>query len=101
MNEGLEIFEGCNSDDLYGGAFSGTRIKKIIFPSTLKVLGNESVSECNELKYVTFREECLLEEIGSNCFCSSGIEEITIPSSVIILCKEAFRKCKSLKRVLF
>lgn len=37
LNEGLERLEG--GDDRSGGVFSGTRITKVILPSTLRTLG--------------------------------------------------------------
>lgn len=100
MSEGLERLEGPGGDK-HGGVFSGTRIKRITLPSTLKTLGDETFLNCKILKHVLFRDGSELEEIGAGCFSGSGVEEITVPSSVTAICKEAFSKCRGLKKVLF
>ena len=42
LNEGLERLRDYEDDTYYSGAFSGTQIKQITLPSTLKILGNNT-----------------------------------------------------------
>ena len=85
LNEGLERLGECG-DGKCGGVFSGTQIRKVALPSTLRVLGKEAFLGCKKLGRVVFREGSRLEEIGAKCFSGSGIEDIAIPPSVITIC---------------
>lgn len=102
LNKGLERLEGCGCDDgQHGEIFIGTSMKGIIFPSTLRVLGDRIFQGCKMLKCVTFREGSRLDKIGVECFSNSGIEEITIPSSVITIHEQAFSGCRALRKASF
>ena len=97
LNEGLEKLEESRGCDRCGGAFGGTKIKKITLPTTLKVLGENVFYQCSELKSVAFQETSALEKIGRHCFSESGIERIMIPKTVKTIGAGAFEKCKDLK----
>lgn len=101
LNEGLERLEGPGSDEQRGGVFSGTRIKKIALPSTLKIIGDKTFQNCQMLKHAVFREGSRLDKIGAQSFQNSVIETIAIPSSVATIGEEAFSGCKTLGKVSF
>ena len=86
-----------NEDELRGGVFLGTHIKKITIPTSVKELGAKSFKDCKELRHVVFRAGILLEEIGDLCFAGSGIREVTIPNCVTAICSGAFSFCRDLR----
>lgn len=91
----MNIREGttCIADNfLYGG-----KLVSVVFPSTLKGIGNWAFG-CNyALESVALPEG--LEYIGDVAFDGCNISSITIPSTVKSIGEEAFRGCKSLVRV--
>lgn len=59
LNEGLEKLEGYQGAEYkYNshGVFAGTRIKQIILPATLRILGDNTFAGCKQLKQVISRE---------------------------------------------
>ena len=82
-------------------AFSGTQIRKIALPATLRVLGRSALQGCERLRSVTFAPKSRLERIGAWCFSGSGIERIAIPKGVREIRDSAFRECENLKEVVF
>lgn len=104
LNEGLEMI-GEHCDFGYQGTFCETQLRRILLPSTLKLIGYGTFYGCDQLKCVEFQKGsrlwaigtcafnncvslkgiCLpegLEFIGGWCFFRTGLEEIAIPSSV-------------------
>lgn len=101
-------------------AFSGTGIETFIVPETVKKLGCDAFSYCEELKYITFTkgiEEIPayvlrgttnlhkivigsgITKIRSNAFRECGSESIVIPSTVVSIGNAAFVNNKQLKSI--
>ncbi|WP_026834422.1 leucine-rich repeat domain-containing protein [Eubacterium xylanophilum] len=81
-----------------GSTFSGTKIKEIILPQGIKVLGDKSFYNCAELKNVVLSNN--LVEIGDSAFCRcTKLSEIVIPKSVIKIGKNALENADNLMRV--
>ena len=59
LNEGLEKLGGLRSEDkkCHSGAISGTRVRKIVLPSTLKVLGDNTFYNCRSISQILFRQK--------------------------------------------
>ena len=74
-------------------------IKEIVFPSTLKKIGDDAFCDLSVEHYDL--PEGLIE-IGKSAFKNNAnIKDITIPKSVKIIKRYAFSNCKKLKTVLF
>jgi len=77
------------------GAFNGCLLNQIIIPKTLKVIGDEAFSNCNDLKIVVFDKNSELEYIGEKSFESCyGLYYINLPDSVTYIGDSAFVGCK-------
>ncbi|MBR3354502.1 MAG: leucine-rich repeat protein [Oscillospiraceae bacterium] len=76
--EELEFSEGIESVSEFSGC---PKLKKIVFPSTLKKIEWRSFSDCTELEEVVLNEG--LETIGLGCFnnCTS-LKKMAIPSTL-------------------
>jgi hypothetical protein len=82
-------------------AFRWTGLRSIEIPSSVVVLGKESVYGCKSLESIGFESGSRLERIEESAFCWTGFHSIEIPSSVVVLGKESFCVCKSLESVTF
>ena len=73
------------------------KIKKIVFPKTLK-----RIPDCN-FEYWDHLEEVVIPEgvksIAPEAFSGTGIKEIILPSTIEKIGKEAFAFCKNLKKI--
>jgi hypothetical protein len=84
---------GSRLERIEGSAFSGSRLKSILIPSSVVVLGKESFSQCKSLESVTFERGSRLERIEERAFSVSRLKSILIPSSVVFLGKGSFGGC--------
>ena len=100
LNEGLERLGRFRdlSCDCRGGVFSDTRIMRVTFPSTLKLLGDDTFWKCGELKCATFVGS-RLEKFGRHCFGDSGLEEIALPKTLEEVSCITFSSCDNLKKI--
>ena len=106
------------------GVFGHTQLRKIMFPSTLQLLGYRAFYMSDQLRCVEFRKGSRLGAMGqlifydcnnlrtislpeglwyidSGCFSTSGIKEIIIPNSVEVIESNAFYYCHALRRIVF
>lgn len=81
LNEGLRVLgtETKNEED-GRGVFSGSALKSVVVPSTVKRVGSYCFYGCQHLTDVTLSRG--LEVIGRRCFVLSGLREIVIPRTV-------------------
>lgn len=79
--------------------FSGTNIKELVLPGSVRSIKSNAFSECKQLEKVTLNEG--LTTIGGFVFENSKITQITIPESVTEVNYWSFSKCKFLKSVIF
>ena len=71
-------------------------LEKIIFPSTLKIIGDNSFSHCANLKEIGLPEGC--EKLDIQCFegCKK-LEIVDLPSTIKCLNGDAFDGCEAMK----
>lgn len=78
---------------------ANTNIESIVFPSSLKKIGDNSFSECRKLKRV------VLPEGFEDCFCQcftedDELEYVDLPSTMTHLHAETFALCPKLKTLI-
>ena len=81
------------------GLFNEGRLERIVFPSSVKRIGEKAFSECNYLTEIVFTGESQLEWIGPMAFYSTGIARFVAPKSLRVIREQAFACCKSLTEV--
>ena len=72
-------------------AFSGSAIRSIRLPPTLKRIETEMFSWCENLKSVEIPSG--VKYVGKNFFKNSQREEITLPGTLREIDKDAFKDC--------
>ena len=92
----IELHEGIVS--IGYDAFRGTCLTEIVFPSTLKMIGDSAFSGCASLTTVVFPEG--LSEIGMHAFRGSGLTSVELPAGLTRLGKYAFNECPELTRAV-
>jgi hypothetical protein len=96
------VFEKGSTTEVIGAsAFDGSRLKSIVIPSSVVVLGKMSFYRCWSLEWVTFESGSRLERIKHTAFQGSGLKSIVIPSSVVVLGGQSFFQCRSLESLMF
>lgn len=70
--------------------FKNTAIKKVIFPTSLKTIGDSAFSDLKSLIEVTFNNGLEVIEYGAFNNCSNLKGEITLPSSLTRIMPQAF-----------
>lgn len=81
-------------------AFEYCGIKKVRFPSSLMIIGQESFNNC-PLEIIKFPLEGKLDFIGACAFKESKIRKIEFPKSLKILSQGAFNKSLNLNEIVF
>ena len=94
--ENLDLPDGIETLGDY--SFANISVDTIVLPSSVKSIGYEAFSQCNNLKYVIFPKN--LKYIGDNAFkeCRNLIG-IQLPDSLITIFTGAFRGCSSIKKL--
>ena len=78
-------------------AFSESRLKEIVLPSTLKKISSFAFSDCRYLKRVTLPNG--IEGLGFFAFADTGIEDINFPDSLIKIDDAVFRNTPFFKKI--
>ena len=81
-------------------AFSFSKIKSIIIPSSVTSIGENAFSYCNQLNEIIIGNNSKLETIEKNTFSSSTIKQFIIPSSVTSIRENSFSYCKKLEEII-
>lgn len=74
-------------------AFNGnSKVKTLIFPITLKIIGKEAFNGCTGLSgdYIFDFSKTQLEIIGEGAFCASSVKKIKLPNSILKIEPNAF-----------
>ena len=96
--ESAEIEEGV--DVIPMGAFCYSKIKEIVLPKSVKVVGSLAFLKCEELSSVILNQG--LEKIENNAFAfCPNLTEIIVPESVTKLDDGIFAYCQNLKSLKF
>ena len=74
-------------------------LESVRLPPTLRVLEEDTFSQCEELRDVTFPNG--LESIGRFSFFQTSLENIEFPTSLRTVAQGAFAECTRLKAVKF
>ena len=83
LNEGLGELGTVGhpkNGTLQCGVFQSSAVEHVVFPSTLKKIGDCTFENCQSLRHVVL-PDCL-EFIGGNCFYESALESVTIPPTL-------------------
>ena len=96
MNNGNTKTVIRTSDWMYSG-LKNAEIESIMFPSTLKKIGNNFAITCDHLRIVTIPDG--LDSIGEFAFGESAIESIYLPDSIKFIGDCAFTHCWNLRTV--
>lgn len=59
-----------------------TRIQRILIPSSVKVIGQNSFEECQDLQLIQFQDDSNLKMIISHAFYGCSIQSMIIPQKV-------------------
>lgn len=102
------------------GAFKGTGIKSVEFPSSLELIGEEAFYGCNSLKEVSFPASLKkigfgafawckklatvkfsegITSIGSICFSGTAVKSLSLPVSLVNIGPSAFSPCFNLEKI--
>jgi hypothetical protein len=71
------------------------------FPSSVKILSTDCLSEPHSLNAVVFEKGSQFERIPRLLFSKTGLHCVRIPASVQVLCEKCFYECRSLSSVIF
>lgn len=93
----LVIPEGIT--EIPSDCFVYTNLSHVIFPSSLKVIGEESFNYAYRLNGVLNFPEGLVS-IGRNAFSYSQINSVNFPSKLQIIDRDAFNGCSSLTNII-
>ena len=79
------------------GAFERSRVKCVVIPDGVKVIGSRAFGDCHSLECVIFPKS--LTEIGEGAFEGSVLVNVAIPDGVTKIGGRAFYNCYKLKKV--
>lgn len=79
-------------------AFSGTKLKEVVLPSTVRYIGLGAFAFCDSLLTLKLNEG--LKEIGADSIYVSAVSEITIPESVEKVSQRSLRN-EALQKITF
>ena len=101
------MFDGCSSlssvslsdriSSVSANAFRGTAVTELVFPGTMKRVGEQAFASCPQLTHVAFTER--LERLGDSAFAGctalekAEVQEVSFPGSYV------FDGCTALQRV--
>lgn len=83
----------------YTGAFQECRgLKSVLFPGSLRIIGDKAFKGCDELTSITVPEGVL--HIGHRAFANcTNLREVVLPNSLQTIGGGAFYNCQKLKKV--
>lgn len=99
QESGLQSIEihGCISELPRMTFMNCKKLKEVILPETLKIIGVSAFIYCESLTHLLLPKS--LSEIKTCAFAYSGLKEISLPPKVTNIPMSAFQMCKSLSKV--
>ncbi|KAK8837595.1 hypothetical protein M9Y10_036126 [Tritrichomonas musculus] len=118
----IDFEEGINIKVIPRNCFANTPLKKIVIPSSVRIIKKKAFFSCSDLEEIIFQNDSELsvinesafckcekltninipksiEVISKSCFAFSGLKSIEIPSSVKKIDSGAFYNCNDLSHV--
>ncbi|OHT16795.1 hypothetical protein TRFO_12852 [Tritrichomonas foetus] len=96
----LSFEEGSQIENIDNWAMASTSFPVLIFPNTIKTIGNNCFFWTKKLMQVSFSEgPNKIESIKNSVFKQSSLKSIEIPPSVKTLGIGVFQKCANLEKV--
>ncbi len=77
------------------------KLKSVVIPSNIEVIGDNAFSGCQALESVTFSSPSKLKVIAYHAFYQTKLSEVSIPATVSYVGKHAFSVIGQLKQVVF
>ena len=101
LKEGLEEIapDAFKNDQLYSQYNPACKIPSVVFPSSLKKIGDRAFKNCEDLTSATFKTG--LQEIGEEAFYQTSLNSVTIPTSIESIKSKAFSNIDFLTDVTF
>lgn len=107
---GEYIFSGCyftgelvipeGITEIPFGCFQYTKLSHVIFPSSLKIIGEEAFSYGNRLNGSLSFPEALVSIERAAFDCCTQIETVNFPSKLQIIAQAAFNGCSNLSNII-
>ena len=86
--------DGKNVTRLGKSAMVATNAQSVVFPSTIKSIGDNAFCHAQNIKSITFEQNSQLDSIGEKAFYLSALQRVTIPASTTYIGPQAFADCK-------
>lgn len=84
------------------GALSGTKIRELVIPGSVKSIAAGAFDRCSQLSSISFENSSVDLKLGDDVFTScNSLAEITIPARVTDLGKRVFFRCEKLSKITF
>lgn len=96
--EGQEVIIKEGTVSIANHAFYRSKVKNVVFPKELRVIGSMAFAECENLKTIDLPEG--VYDIGYRCFFDcKNLEKVYLTKSIEVVGSEIFLNCKKLKEV--
>ena len=104
LNQGLQAVGGApdiksGEEEARIGVFEASGVSRVIFPTTLVVLGPRAFRGCRSLREV--RRMPNTQVLSDECFAGCGLTAVEVPASVVSVGERAFADCANLEKVTF
>ena len=90
INEGISVIEAR--------AFKDCKVlKQIIFPTSVKEIGDEAFCGCEKLAMATLPQE--IEQIGRYAFSHTALKQLDLPENILWIGDGAYKNCSKLSLI--
>lgn len=81
--------------------YKNPKIRKIVFPSSVEIIGEFSFIRCQNLNEIIFKGRSNLRKIGGAAFFRTSLESVDFPSTLEEIGNFSFNGCVKLKSITF
>ena len=93
--ETIDIYQ-VDSRNCVGAFMNSYSLSSITIPKNIKSIGENTFSDCRNLKTLTFAEGSQCTQIGKNAFFRCAMENVVLPEGMTTLGVGAFNGCNNL-----